>query len=90
MRILFAYYNNAAQIPRQISQKYAPVAKKMTGRISARQRPSKNPLKGLFRRTTALRALIVGYADNSHTCAVSSVFCLGRAEAKNGFQKLAS
>ena len=28
MRILFAYYNNAAQIPRQISQKYAPVAKK--------------------------------------------------------------
>ncbi|MBD9060692.1 MAG: hypothetical protein EGR45_01545, partial [Ruminococcaceae bacterium] len=44
----------------------------------------------LFRRTTALRALIVGYADNSHTCAVSSVFCLGRAKSKNGFQKLAS
>ena len=50
-------------------------------------RPSKNPLKGLFRRTTALRALIAGYADNSHTCAVSSVFCPGRPVAKNGFQK---
>ena len=31
MRILFAYYNNAAQIPRQISQKFAPVAKKNDG-----------------------------------------------------------
>ena len=42
MRILFAYYNNAAQIPRQISQKFAPVAKKMTGRISARHSLSKS------------------------------------------------
>ena len=45
----------------------------------------------LFRQSTsALRALIVGIAANSHTCADRCVFCLGRAEAKNGFQKSAA
>jgi hypothetical protein len=40
--------------------------------------------------TSALRARFAGVADKPHTCADRSVFCLGRAEAKNGFQKLAS
>ena len=45
----------------------------------------------LFRqKTSTLRALTVGFADSSHTCADRSVFCLGRPEAKNGFQKPAS
>ncbi len=40
----------------------------------------KSPL-GLFRRTSALPALIVGFADNSHSCADRSVFCPGRVDA---------
>ena len=41
---------------------------------------------GLFRRTSAPRARFAGNADKPHTCVDRSVFCLGRAEAKNGFQ----
>ncbi len=37
-----------------------------------------------------LRARFVGVADKPHTCADRSVFCLGKAEAKNGFKKPAS
>ena len=53
------------------------------------QTVEKVPL-GLFRRTSQLRARLGGYAANPHTCWDRSVFCLGIAEAKNGFQKPAS
>ena len=49
-------------------------------------RPAKKSLKGLFRRTSALRALTDGKAVSSHTCADRSVFCPGKPVAKNGFQ----
>ncbi|MBP0982181.1 MAG: hypothetical protein J6A19_00505, partial [Oscillospiraceae bacterium] len=42
------------------------------------------------RRTSALRARFGGIAAKPHTCADRSVFCPGRAGAKNGFQKPAS
>ena len=52
----------------------------------ARERQSAEKVLRLFRQSTsALRALIVGIAANSHTCADRCVFCLGKAEAKNGF-----
>ena len=51
--------------------------------MPSRDTVEKSP-KGLFRRTSAPRALIVSYADNSHTCADRSVFCPGKPVAKNG------
>ena len=53
-------------------------------------RPSKKSRWDFSAETSALRARFVGVADKTHTCADRSVFCLGRAEAKNGFQKPAS
>ena len=50
-------------------------------------RPSKKSRWDFSAETSALRARFVGVADKTHTCADRSVFCLGRAEAKNGFQK---
>jgi len=47
-----------------------------TNQMKLLQTVEKSPL-GLFRRTSAPRALIVGYADNSHTCADRSVFSTG-------------
>ena len=55
-----------------------------------RLRPSKKSRWDFSAEASALPALIVGKADNSHSCADRSVFCLGKAEAKNGFKMPAS
>ena len=49
-------------------------------------RPSKKSRWDFSAETSTLRALIVGKADNSHTCVDRSVFCPGEPVAKNGFQ----
>ena len=49
-------------------------------------RTSKKSQRDFSAEASALPALIVGNADNSHSCADRSVFCLGRAEAKNGLK----
>ena len=51
-------------------------------RPEERLKPSKKSRWDFFTEASALPALIVGNADNSHSCADRSVFCLGKAEAK--------
>ena len=53
-------------------------------------RPSKKPQWGFSAETSALRALKVGCADFSHTCADRSGFCPEKPVAKKVFQKPAS
>ena len=64
--------------------------KKQALNVTKRLRPSKKPRWGFSDEASALRARFVGYAAKPHTCADRSVFCLGGAEAKNGFQKPAA
>ncbi len=43
-------------------------------------------LKGFFAETSALRARFDGFAAKPHTCADRSIFWVGKAALKNGFQ----
>ena len=53
-------------------------------------RPSEKSRWDFSDETSALPALTAGKAVSSHSCADRSIFCPGKAGAKNGFQKPAS